>query len=190
MMTGRDGLLKYPVYECSGNHDRDMLFYAPVLSGVKKRHGRLTYSWDWHDVHLVCLDEYPSADNLRWLRRDLASVGRRAPIVLYFHFSILGPYSDWWSDRQKQAFARAIEGYNIIAIFHGHFHWSEHYRWRGYDVYNVGSPRHGCHSFTVVRITDTRIIVASWNWDLRRWRWWHVERINAMLRASDEMKGE
>ena len=187
-LTGSDGLLKYPVYEGTGNHDRDVPLFRPVLAGVSRRHGGLTYSWDWGDLHLANLDQYPSAANLRWLRRDLAKVGRRHPVVIYFHFSILGPFSDWWTDREKEAFARTIDGYNVVAIFHGHYHGSQHYRWRGYDVYNVGSPRHGCHSFAVVHITDERLTVASWGWDpprptqrgwpRRGWQWHHVKAIN------------
>ncbi len=186
-LTGADGLLRYPVYEGTGNHDRDVPLLQPVLSGVRKRHGRLTYSWDWPDVHLVNLDKYPSAANLRWLRRDLAKVGREAPVIIYFHFSILGPFSDWWSDREKEAFRRAIDGYNVIGIFHGHYHHSGHYTWAGYDVYNVGSPRHGRHSFAVVHITDRRMTVASWGWGrpgprasgwpVTGWRWRHVKRL-------------
>jgi len=175
-LTGRDGLLKYPVYEGTGNHDRDILLYRPALSGVKKRHGDLTYSWDWGDLHLVCLDIYPTAANLRWLKRDLARVGRKLPVVVYFHYPLLGPYSDPWSDKEKEAFRETIDGFNVIAIFHGHYHGSGHYTWAGYDVYNVGSPRHGDHSFAAARVTDTRMSVALWDWDRGRWRWGHVKR--------------
>ena len=177
-LTGADALLKYPVYEATGNHDRDMILLRPVLAGVRRRHGSLTYSWDCSDVHVVCLDLYPGAGNLRWLKRDLAAVGRKLPVVIYFHYSILGPFSDWWRDREKRAFARALANYNVVGIFHGHFHGSGHYRWAGRDVYNVGSPRHGGHSFAVVRITDTTMTVASWNWDFNRWQWAHSKRIN------------
>ena len=183
-LTGRDGLLRYPVFEGTGNHDRHALLFRPVLDGVRKRHGGLTYSWDWADVHVVCLDECPRGVNLRWLREDLASVGRKIPVVIYFHFSILGPYSNSWSGRQKQAFGKQIEGYNVIAIFHGHYHGSGHYRWAGLDVYNVGSPRHSCRSFAVARITDTRMTVASWNWQQQRWQWWDVKPINESLRRA------
>ena len=194
-LTGEDGLLKYPVYEGSGNHDRDVPLIRPVVDGVKKRHGSLTYSWDWGDVHFVNLDKYPSAANVRWLRRDLAKVGHKAPILIYFHYSIRGAFSDWWKGREKEAFRKAIDGYNVIGIFHGHFHHSSHYTWAGYDVYNVGSPRHGWHSFVVVRITDGRMTVASWGWHPPRsallgptgWGWRHVKRINGRAaRTSGE----
>ncbi len=177
-LTGKDGMLQYPVYECRGNHDRG-LFSQPVLDGVKKRHGRLTYSMDFDDLHVVCLDLYPDAAILSWLRSDLAAVGRTLPVVIYFHYSIEGPFSDWWSRREKDAFAEAIEGFNVVGIFHGHYHGSQHYRWRGYDVYNVGSPRHGMQSFAVLSVSDARMSVASWNWSRRRWQWVHAKPINA-----------
>ena len=107
-------------------------------------------------------------------------------MVIYFHYSILGAFSDWWSSREKQAFARAIANYNVIGIFHGHFHGSAHYRWAGHDVYNVGSPRHGGHSFAVVRITDTTMTVASWDWRFNRWRWAHSKRITRSQPAGPE----
>ncbi len=181
---GTDGLLRYPLYEGTGNHDRYVPLLRPVLDAVRKRHGRLTYSWDWSDVHLVCLDEYPDAANRRWLVRDLAAVGRRRPVVIYFHFNLVGPFSQWWPRREKEAFARAIDGYNVVGIFHGHFHYSQHYAWKGWDVYNVGSPRHAWHSFAVVRITDTSMTVCSWDWRRRGWAWWHRKDINAPASPS------
>lgn len=185
-LTGRDALLKYPLYECTGNHDRIALLIRPVLDGVRKRHGRLEYSWDWQDVHIVCLDNYPDAATCRWLKRDLAAVGTLRPVVIYFHYPLKGPFSgpEWWRQSQKQAFGAAIDGYNVIGIFHGHYHGSLHYRWEGYDVYNVGSPRHSCHSFAVVRVTDSTMTVASWNWDYNRWAWTHSKPINAATRGQ------
>jgi cytolysin (calcineurin-like family phosphatase) len=173
-LTGAGGPLKYPVFEGTGNHDRHRLIYRPVLDRVKARHGgSLLYSWNWGDVHVVCLDLYPDAAALRWLRRDLAAVDRAAPVVIFFHYSILGPFSQWWSDREREAFAEAIQGYHVVALFHGHYHGSEHYTWRGYDVYNVGSPRHGTHSFAAVHITDDTLTVGSWNYDFGDWDWSH-----------------
>ncbi len=174
--TGDDGLLAYPVLAGTGNHDRRTPIYRPALAGVKRRHGGLRYGVDWGDLRVVCLDDYPDAAGRRWLARDLAAAGRR-PVVIFFHYSILGPYSGSWKQADKDAFAKVIAGHNVIAIFHGHFHGSGHYRWRGHDVYNVGSPRHGDHSFAAVRVTDTQFVVAAWDWDLRRWRWRHAKRI-------------
>lgn len=196
-LTGSDGLLQYPVYACIGNHDRALKVYTPVASALRKRHGGLTYSWDVDDVHFVCLGEYPSEANTRWLREDLADVGRQVPIVIFFHYSVLGPFSQWWDAPEKKLFARTIEGFNVVAIFHGHYHGSGHYRWAGVDVFNVGSPRHGNHTFCVVRITDERLVVGAWGWDPpdesplwaeTGWQWIHAEKLNEPGRSSAETR--
>ena len=38
-LTGKDARLRFPVYECTGNHDRHAFLFRPVLDGVKRRHG-------------------------------------------------------------------------------------------------------------------------------------------------------
>ena len=122
-------------------------------------------------------------------------------MVIYFHYSILGPYSKWWPEYQKNAFAAALEGFNVVGIFHGHYHGSGHYKWKGFDVYNIGSPRHGMHSFAIVRITDTAMTVVSrrweipvaqshtklltWTWVPSGWAWHHQKKIN-----QNETRGE
>ncbi len=177
--TGRDGLLKYPIYLCSGNHDRYTAFYWPVLQGVAQRHGSLVYAWDCGDVRMICLDRNPNAESCRWLAAELAAAGTTRPVIIYFHYGLAGPYSgsEWWQEAQKDLFAATVAGYNVIGIFHGHFHGTEHYVWRGLDVYNVGSPRHGSHSFAAVRVTDTTLTVAEWDWSRQGWVWVHSKNI-------------
>ncbi|MCE5327455.1 MAG: metallophosphoesterase [Planctomycetaceae bacterium] len=177
--TGSDGLLKYPIYLCSGNHDRYTAFYWPVLQGIAQRHGSLVYAWDCHDVRMICLDRNPNADSCRWLAAELAAVGKARPIIIYFHYGLAGPYSgsEWWEDSDKDLFAATVAGYNVIGVFHGHYHGTEHYVWRGLDVYNVGSPRHGSHSFAAVRVTDTTLTVAEWDWLRQGWVWVHSKNI-------------
>lgn len=161
-LTGKDGLLKSPVFEAIGNHD--IPGDAPVKDRVRKRHGDLIYSWDWSDVHFVCLDLYPDAASLKWLKSDLEKVGKR-PLIIYFHYAIQGPYDDGWTADEKVAFAEAIKGCNVLAIFHGHYHMAGRYRWKGIDVFLPGSPQHSSHTFIVARITGDRMCVAYWDWD-------------------------
>jgi cytolysin (calcineurin-like family phosphatase) len=174
-LTGRDGLLRWPVYEAIGNHD--FIGDSPVRGHVERRHGSLVYSWDWEDVHFVCLDMHPDAKNLEWLARDLKRVGRRRPLVVFFHYALQGPYSDFWEQEQKAALARAIEGRNVLAIFHGHYHRAGHYTWRGYDVFLPGSPRHSSHVFLAVRLTRERLDVAFRDFGARRWTETFTKRI-------------
>jgi len=174
---GGDGLLRWPVKILSGNHDRHVPLIQPVVRAVARRHGSRRYSWNWGDVHLAALDDYPDAAGRTWLAKDLAAAGRRRPVVLLLHYSITGPYSNFWDEADKLAFAETISGYNVIAIFHGHYHASQLLRWRGYDVFNVGSPRHAAHSFAAVQVTQTHLHVGSWNYDLSAWQWRFVKRI-------------
>jgi hypothetical protein len=172
-LDGTDGRIEFPVYEGTGNHDRPNPLFRPVLLAVAQRHGGLAYAFDFGDLRLVCLDEYPNAARLAWLEDELERVGRDRPVVIYFHFPFTGPYSDWWTDEEKTAFREAVRGYRIVGVFHGHYHGSGHYVWRGLDVYNVGSPRHRDWSFGVARWKDGRLAVASWDWRTGAWTWHH-----------------
>jgi predicted phosphodiesterase len=163
--------LRWPVYLLTGNHDRTLGIITPVLQAVEDHHGSLLYGWTWDGVAMLSLDDYPRAGTRDWLARQLERIGRDTPVVLFMHYSIEGPYSDWWRDRDKEAFAETIAGYNVVVIFHGHYHHSLKYRWSGVPVINVGSPRHSMHSFAAVRMTDGRMDIASWNWDRGGWQW-------------------
>jgi cytolysin (calcineurin-like family phosphatase) len=184
-LSGRDGLVRYPVFEAHGNHDKHHSWY--VLDRIRERHGGTRYAFDWDDLHLVCLGEAPDERDLEWLGKDLASVGGERPVVIYFHFPLLGPFSeDNWFGRgnYRQELARVIAGYNVIALFHGHYHASGRYRWQGIDVYNVGAAKHKRHSFAVVHVSDERLQVASYHHGRERWEWWHRKPINGAAGES------
>lgn len=178
-LNGGDGLLNYPVFEGHGNHDKHHSWY--VLDRIRERHGGTRYAFDWDDLHLVCLGEAPDDEALRWLSADLERVGRARPVVVYFHFPLQGPYSeDNWFGRgnYRSGFAEAVAGYNVVAVFHGHYHASGRYRWRGLDVFNMGAAKHRRYAFGVVQVTDDRLRVASWHHGDQRWEWWHEKPIN------------
>lgn len=168
---GTDGLLRFPVYETWGNHDKNNGWY--VRHRIDERHGSVVYSFDWQDLHVVSLGEAPDHDDVAWLERDLARVGDDVGLVLFFHFPLEGPYSDnWFSSEYKDALVGALAGHHVLGIFHGHYHASGTYRFRDLDIFNVGSPKHGFESFAVVRVTDERMTVASWNYQRKAWWWW------------------
>ena len=176
---GTDGLLRYPVYEGFGNHDWNHGDY--VARQVAERHGDVRYSWEWGDLTVVCLADAPGRKGLSWLQETLAKTGRERPVILFFHYPLAGAYSEtnWFGYGPfRERLVRALEGFNVVGVFHGHFHATGSYRWHGYDVYNVGSAKYRWNSFAVVRVTDDRMTVASWNYRHRRWWWWHTKPIN------------
>lgn len=113
-LTGRDGKLKYPVYEVHGNHDSpqgDGLVIKKITERNKNRPGLaniskngLHCSWDWGSVHFVNLGivvgslkepnrkrRYNALDSLEFLVGDLAEkVGTSGrPIVLTHHVDMI-----------------------------------------------------------------------------------------------------
>jgi len=181
-LNGTDAPLKMPVCECTGNHDRGWDVLRPegqqfIAQQVTNRHGSLARSWDWDSVHMVCCDVYPSAEIVAWLKQDLAVVGTQRPVVIYFHYGLSGPYSDWWSSAEKDAFYQVIKSFNVVALIHGHYHVSRQYKWKGLSVYEVGSPKHAWKRFLAVNITDTQLKVAAWNYVAGHWDWCDVKAI-------------
>ncbi|APR88450.1 hypothetical protein A7982_13799 [Minicystis rosea] len=175
-LTGKEGLLRYPVFEGAGNHDVWGGTY--VKARVAERHGGARYSWDWDDLHVVCLGEAPDADDLAWLRNDLDATGPDVGVVLFFHYPLEGAETYWFGDGPyRDELERILAGYRVLGIFNGHRHTSGIYRWRGYDAYLEGSVKHAWHSFAVVHVTDTRWTVASYNYDRRAFWWWHQKPI-------------
>jgi cytolysin (calcineurin-like family phosphatase) len=112
-LTGKDGKLKYPVYEVHGNHDAPGgkgLVIDNIIRRNKKRPGvghlspnGLHYSWDWGPVHFVNLGivvgavkeskrrrRYPPLDSLPFLLADLAKLeDRKRPVVITHHVDVL-----------------------------------------------------------------------------------------------------
>ena len=111
------------------------------------------------------------------------------PIVLLHHYGFdsfsLNDWN-WWTPKQRRALYELLQDYNVAAIFHGHNHHAEHYRWpdtkrhaadldfifdgkppvnpRQYDVLSCGNV---CW---VIRVRGDQLIAAhfkgpSWNSD-------------------------
>jgi len=184
-----DAMLRHRVYESVGNHD----YHAgDIVAGhVAVRHGHIRYAVDVGDLRVLCLGDGPDVGGLEWLRETLAETGTERPILVYLHYPIIGPYSDTSSfgkSLRRWQMLHALRGFNVIGIFHGHFHASGAYRFLGFDVYNVGAAKHGSNSFAVVRVTDDEMTVGSYNWQHQTWWWAHRKSINGGAPAL-EMAG-
>jgi 3',5'-cyclic AMP phosphodiesterase CpdA len=162
------GKTKLPVFEMVGNHDK--VAKGPwVEQQVSARHQTASrfYSWDWDALHCVALQEGPDDDGLAFLEKDLAPLDPSYPLVIFFHLALLGPWStgNWFDDRYKDRLYDLIKTRNVVALFHGHHHATEHYRWRGFDVWKPGAVKNGAHTFAIVHATDFEWSLTSYDWD-------------------------
>jgi hypothetical protein len=169
-LTGKDALLKYPVFEAVGNHD--VTSESPIKAQQKLRHGGINYGWDWDDLRFFCLDMYPDAVTRAWLEPELRKAGPDKPVILFFHFPVLPGGQGWsraWPDEDKDAFGQAIADYNVIALFHGHMHAPGHYVWRDRPVFRPGAAKSRQRFFLVVRVSGDQMSVATWNFESGGW---------------------
>jgi len=119
------------IYLCPGNHDLGYWWspYKPVMHYIRKRHKSTQYAFERNGLRFICCGIYPK--DLKWLKKQMR---QDQPHVIFFHYNLIGKWSDWWSEKEKTAFAKVIEPYHIVAILVGHSHISEIQNWRGYRV--------------------------------------------------------
>ena len=112
-LTGKDGRLRFPVYEVHGNHDApqgDGLVPGAIRTRNKNRPGLMNvsanglhYSWDWGGIHFLCLGivvgavaetarrrRYHPQDSLAFLVADLnRHVGEsNRPVIITHHVDV------------------------------------------------------------------------------------------------------
>jgi hypothetical protein len=172
-----EGKLRHPIYESLGNHDGHD--GQTVRLGIVARHGAPHYAWTWDDVRMICLADGPDDSVLSWLDAELAGLDADASVVLYQHFPLGGAFStgQWFGDGDyREKLAKTLERRRVRAIFHGHFHATGHYLWKGKDTYVAGSPKHSWRSFLVVNVSAERTIVGAYHYERNSWWWWHDRR--------------
>lgn len=116
----------------------------------------LHYSWDWENVHFINLGlivgndktlerkrRYAALDSLDFLVADLRTQVKDSgrPIVITHHVDIArytGPCdtaapadSKEWDTCDVHAFYETLRGFNVAAIFYGHTHARNVFRWDG-----------------------------------------------------------
>jgi hypothetical protein len=136
-----------PLWNVPGNHEH-------VASNVKeadKNHplygkglyrqllGPTYYSWDWGGVHFLALDgtslpykEKLGAEQLAWLKADLALQPGEKPLVLFCHQSI--PHL-----ADAKDLAEALRGHKVLAGLCGHLHSTFTTEFEGIPIYHTGA---------------------------------------------------
>jgi cytolysin (calcineurin-like family phosphatase) len=157
------------------------------------------YSWDWGRVHCVALGivvgevktvtrrrRYAPLDSLDFLAADLREkVGTSGrPVVILHHVDMLryaGPTdvtdavatAREWDPADVKGYHDVLRGYNIAAVFYGHTHARNVYRWDGSNrpamagipVFNVDNGAHfgmSAQAFYYVEIGADRTTVREY----------------------------
>jgi hypothetical protein len=118
------------------------------------------YAWDWGQLHLVNLNLFPGNvarpvydREVGWndprnsldfliddLKKNVGDSGR--PVVLMWHYGLRGwGLEKWWKPEDLDNLKKAIAGYNVVLILHGHEHSYARYEWEGYPVFMSPSPQ-------------------------------------------------
>lgn len=124
-----------PVYLCVGNHDNTIplptpidYIYLPVYNYVVAKHGSLEYDFVIENIHFICMSVYPKKSKMKYLKKKMTeAIDEDKKIIIYFHYNLEGPFSDWFKvDLKKDydAFFETIKPYrdHILALIVGHLH--------------------------------------------------------------------
>jgi hypothetical protein len=133
------------VYMCIGNHDTLNTYWTgkkEVPDFVRAQHGgNLVYAnEDDSSVLVISLSEYPTRENVQWMEKELSDpLYARKPFVVFFHYNLEGPYSDWWGEADKAMLGSVLrpraDRCAFIAVGHHHFSDSTG-MWNGIHVVN------------------------------------------------------
>lgn len=129
------------VYISHGNHDTYVpwpYFTHPVLKYVKKRHGDIRYTFDIKGIHFICVGLYPDKKGIEFLN---ANLDKNKKNIIFFHYNLQGPFSDWWTDVERDVFESTIKNYDIVCIIVGHQHVSRVSTWKNYPVISAAGSK-------------------------------------------------
>jgi len=113
------------VFFCNGNHDTYTQKWwgeQDVAKFIKKRYGGLHYMKKCNGIFVFSLSIYPNKKRIKWFESKLAKTTE--PFVVFFHYNIEGPFSDWWSDDLKSMFLSVLQKHKERCVFiaEGHYH--------------------------------------------------------------------
>ncbi len=123
------GLGSIPVKVVPGEND------AALDGGqlFREHFGETHYSFDHRGVHFVALDNVSrgrpevGAEQLAWLKRDLARFPQTAPIVLFTHRPLFDLKPEWeWFTSDGADVLNLLAPYQNLTVLYGHIH-REHF---------------------------------------------------------------
>jgi len=121
-----------------GEHDASLDRGA----AYKELFGDTFYSFDHRGVHFIALDNVsdPGAKigeaQLDWLKTDLATRDRQAPIVVLTHRPLFDLAPKWdWATRDGDAALALLMPFAHVTVFYGHIH-QEHHQMTGHIAHH------------------------------------------------------
>ncbi|MCC7491332.1 MAG: PQQ-binding-like beta-propeller repeat protein [Fimbriimonadaceae bacterium] len=160
-----------PLYHTPGNHDNTWWLLRPELARLRQAP---PYTFSYGGLRLIVLDSAsrqdprPSiaAEELVWLRRLLAQVDRRTPLVLVCHHPLQG--SEWASGYDTDRLLEALAEHNVVVWLVGHGHSARRLRFGDHDATMGGSTFDGKApggvggnaGYAVIDLRDGRLRVA------------------------------
>lgn len=112
-----------------GEHD------AALDGGVlfRENFGETHYSFDHRGVHFIALDNVSQgkpivgAEQIAWLKKDLARYPKTAPIVVFTHRPLFDLKPDWeWFTSDGDAVMNVLAPYESVTVLYGHIHRPHH----------------------------------------------------------------
>jgi 3',5'-cyclic AMP phosphodiesterase CpdA len=133
-LTIRPLAANVPYYTVLGNHEYNAqhyydLFHLPKGGG---KEGEQWYSFDYGNVHFVCLDSNvrDSREQLEWLEKDLSQASGKAQwLFVVFHHPTYSSGDHGSEYETIPKWLDAFERYGVDIVFNGHDH---HYE-RSFD---------------------------------------------------------
>ena len=125
------GRLRVPLVRCvPGEHDAGLdggALFRDVL-------GETHYSFDHRGVHFVALDNVSlakpnvGAEQIAWLKRDLARFTPTTPIVVFTHRPLFDLRPDWeWFTGDGDEVMSILAPYENVTVLYGHIHREHHH---------------------------------------------------------------
>jgi outer membrane protein assembly factor BamB/predicted MPP superfamily phosphohydrolase len=114
-----------PVWTAVGNHEFNFLNndgkYKSIIEKYRQYQGPEWYSFDYKNNHIVVLENYKGqneADQLEWLKQDLALVRKEQKVLVVTHIPLDTPLTvDGFNP-----YVQVLKQYNVKLLLTGHTH--------------------------------------------------------------------
>jgi len=165
--------LKFKAMDVLGNHDDGGLAFSPtMLNWCKRRHGSLSYVFQEGGVRFIALwskfdpkgkpFQAITAESLGYLKTELTKAHGGQPIVLFTHLCY-----DAMTNRDE--LIKVIGDANVVLILGGHYHKATFHSYKGRNWVQLPSPKSDFNHFTVLRITDDRLLALPYDFVKKEW---------------------